>query len=361
MHTASIRRIAADAAGRLVLTASHDKTARLWELPSGKLLRVLRPPIGEGNEGKLYAGALSPDGKLAAVGGWTGAEWDRTTCIYLFATATGHQMRRLSGLPNVVRDLAFSHEGRFLAAVMGGGKGLRVWEAESGREVGRDADYGGKDSYGVDWHGEGRLVTTCLDGALRLYAVSAEGGLRQLAKAPARGGQEPFSARFSPDGRRIAVGFADSTKVAVLDGKDLSFLYAPDTSGVNNGDLSSVTWSEDGTSLEAGGRWDVKGEHPIRRWAQAGKGKPQDRAASASTIMDLRPLPGGGILFGAGDPSWGVLSDSGQRSLHGAPPLADYRDAGGTFLLSADGTEVAFGFEQSGWLIDSSAPYRLGF
>src|SRR5438132_132473 len=53
-HTAAIRRIAVDRAGRLLVTASDDKTLRLWELPSGRLLKVLRPPIGEGNEGKLY-------------------------------------------------------------------------------------------------------------------------------------------------------------------------------------------------------------------------------------------------------------------------------------------------------------------
>jgi hypothetical protein len=34
-----------------------------------QLVRVLRVPLGEGDEGKLYAVALSPDG---ALGGFTG-------------------------------------------------------------------------------------------------------------------------------------------------------------------------------------------------------------------------------------------------------------------------------------------------
>src|SRR5271163_1632156 len=46
MHTTEIKRIAVDAACRLLATASEDKTVRLWSLPDGKLQRVVRLPIG---------------------------------------------------------------------------------------------------------------------------------------------------------------------------------------------------------------------------------------------------------------------------------------------------------------------------
>ena len=49
MHTATIRHIATDAAGRVALTCSDDKTAKLWSLEPGKegtLLRTFRCPIG---------------------------------------------------------------------------------------------------------------------------------------------------------------------------------------------------------------------------------------------------------------------------------------------------------------------------
>ena len=124
MHTAALPHVSADTAGRLVLTVSDDKTARLWELPSGKLLRVLRPPLSVGHEGKLYSGALSADGAIAAVAGWTKAGTDDYN-VYLFDTATGQLVRRLSGLPDVIRDLAFSSRGHFLAAV-GGGWGVSL-------------------------------------------------------------------------------------------------------------------------------------------------------------------------------------------------------------------------------------------
>src|SRR5262245_46091090 len=71
MHTAAIRSIATDAAGRWAVTASRDKTARVWEVPSGRLLQVLRPPQNVDMVGQLEAVALSPDGAVVAVGGYT--------------------------------------------------------------------------------------------------------------------------------------------------------------------------------------------------------------------------------------------------------------------------------------------------
>jgi WD40 repeat protein len=75
-HTATVPRLAVDAAGRLLATASVDKTLRLWSLPEGAPRGVLRPPIGPEEEGELYAVALSPDGSRAFTGGFTARSWD---------------------------------------------------------------------------------------------------------------------------------------------------------------------------------------------------------------------------------------------------------------------------------------------
>src|SRR5215472_12894468 len=70
-HTAPIWRVATDREGRYAVTASQDKTARVWSLPDGKLLSVIRVPIDDGNTGQLYAVAMTPDGATVALGGWT--------------------------------------------------------------------------------------------------------------------------------------------------------------------------------------------------------------------------------------------------------------------------------------------------
>jgi WD40 repeat protein len=69
MHTALIKRIAVDGLGRYLATASDDKTCRVWDIKTGEQLRVLRPPIGLGNEGRLYSVAMSPDGRYVFCAG----------------------------------------------------------------------------------------------------------------------------------------------------------------------------------------------------------------------------------------------------------------------------------------------------
>ena len=140
-HTAIIRCIATDKAGRWAVTASDDKTARVWELSTGREVLVLRPPQDVGNEGKLYAVAMSPDGSTVAVGGWTGYDWDQSDSIYLFKRESGRLVKRIAGLPNVIYHLAYSPDSRWLAASLGRENGVRLFDAASGDEVGRDVEY----------------------------------------------------------------------------------------------------------------------------------------------------------------------------------------------------------------------------
>ena len=65
-HTAPIKDVSVDAAGRIAVTGSWDKTIRVWSLTDGELLRTIRMPAGPGDIGKIYAVAVHPDGTLVA-------------------------------------------------------------------------------------------------------------------------------------------------------------------------------------------------------------------------------------------------------------------------------------------------------
>jgi WD40 repeat protein len=352
MHTAGIRRIATDAAGRLAVTASDDKTARVWDVASGRLLQTLRIPVDQGFEGTLFAAALAPDGRLAAVGGWTEPD-----AIFLFDPASGRLLQRLTGLPNVIIHMAFSPDGRWLAASLGGSNGVRVWRV-NGQQVDAtpqsDSSYGG-DSYGATFSQANRLATTSEDGKVRLYDLGRT-PMAKLAEVAAPGGKDPFQIAFSPDGSELAVGYADTTRVDILDGRSLALRHTPGSEGVANGNLSSVAWSADGRSLWAGGQWSRNGQRMVRRWPNAGRGAPQDVATLGDSISDLKALPNGGVLVAGGGPAWGVLSASGQWQPLGQAPVADLRGSRGNngYALSADARTVQFGYEE--WV---QAPHRF--
>lgn len=375
MHTASISRIGVDAANRYLVTASHDKTVRVWELPTGRLLRVIRVPIGEGNEGMLYAVAISPDGNTIAAGGWTGYDWENRNSIYLFDRASGRLTRRLGGLPSVALHLVYSPEGRFLAATLGDGAGVRVFSTAPYAPAGEDKDYGGN-SHGADFDRAGRLATSSFDGFIRLYATERDGTLRLIAKQSVAGGTRPYGVSFSPDGTRLAVGFQDwsvSALVSVLSARDLSPLYAPDAGGAASGlsdgrggtlkvraimygDLSRVAWSADGKTLYAGGGYsDVNSEFGantrkfIRAWADGGRGGYRDIVVEATNhITHIVPLIGGGLVYGVLGPSFGLIDASDRTTFVTEMAVANHRGLGTKLLVSADGAGVQFGYEQNG-------------
>lgn len=338
LHTAAIKCISVDAAERYVVTGSWDKTVRVWELATGRLLRTLRPPIGPGNDGKIYAAAISPDGETIACGGLS-----LGNDIYLFNRSGGQLRQRLAGLPIVINRLVYSPDGRYLAAALGGHYGIRVYRTADYQLVAQDANYGGQ-SYGLAFSTDGRLASTCNDGYLRLY----DPAFKLAAKVKAPSGSRPTRITFSPDGAEIAVGSENSTGIDVFAARDLVPLFAADTHDVTKGHFYSVAWSRDGHYLYAGGNYFKDGNSCVRRWDAGGRGAPVALVAVDDTIMDLQPLRGGGVVFGAADPAWGVLEASGRRSLFLPPAIADYRDNGTGFTLSPDAAAVRFGYQQSG-------------
>jgi len=344
MHAAAISRIAIDAENRYLVTASRDKTARVWELATGKLIRTLRPPIGGGDQGNLQAIAISPDGTTIACGGFTGYEWEKSFVIYLFNFQSGLLKSRITGLPGPIFYLIYSKDGKYLAATLGGKSGIRLFRTSDYSLVAEDKDYGGS-SFGADFDTSGRLVTTSYDGYTRLYEIRMESlsPLKILAKRKLHRTRQPHRVAFSPDGSKIAVGFIDSTEVNVLSGKDLSHLLSPNTTGVKDGNLKCVTWSTDGRFLYAG-KGDP-GPFIIRKWSDAGKGGYKDLKASNYGINQILPTKDGGIAFASVGAEFGVFGSDDKRQIYQSSPNADFRRNFKGFLISKDGTTLRFSYE----------------
>ncbi len=341
-HAAPIRALGVDAAGRFAVTAAEDKTARVWDLASGALLQTLRPPIGAGNDGKLFAASISSDGAVIAVGGWS-ADND----VYLFDRSSGQLLHRITGLPNTVTRLAFAPDGASLAVGLWGSHGVRLFASDSAwrssRELGADRQYEG-DVNGAEFSPDGKqLATTSADGSVRRYQLSA-GTLALAHSVRPEGGRQPFGLAYSPDGSQIAVGFADTPIVTLLQADSLAKAHITDSAGVSRGGLSALAWSRDGQVLYAGGTWRrADGQHGLRQWGDRGRGAATDRALARNSVTGLHALADGRVVYAATDPTWGWIAPGGQhRQTSG---LADFRNTRQAFRVSRDGTAIAFGID----------------
>src|SRR6185436_6931556 len=94
-HSRIVRALAYDATRDRLVSASLDRTVRIWSLPELRLLKILRVPMEAQREGELTNVQISPDGRIIATGGWTGWEWDQQGCIYFFDANSGELLRRV--------------------------------------------------------------------------------------------------------------------------------------------------------------------------------------------------------------------------------------------------------------------------
>ena len=364
MHSAMINRIAPIGGGGLV-TVSNDKTVRLWN-PDGSARAVLRPAIGTGDAGALYALALA--GQHLAVAGQPVPGGAMITLIDI------DKLRQLGtiNMPSefgAATTAAFLADGALLAIGFEHG-GLRLLDLAQAKLVGEDRDYGGEVT-AIATDGRGRLAVSARDG-LRLYATGdASRGLRLNAtggEAAAGGGtrrppglrlerraalpdkSEPWGLTFSPDGRRLAVGSFARPTVWILDGATL----APQTSlpGSRNGrgGLAVVAWSADGRTLYAGGAYaDPEGRPLLRSWAPDAPNHARDiplagndtPLAGNDTVTDLAALADGGLAWAAAGPSFGRLDAAGNALFVHEREQGDFRDLyQHGFAVSEDGSRV---------------------
>jgi WD40 repeat protein len=108
--------------GKRALSASEDKTLKLWDLATKKEIRTLK-----GHEGEVYAAAFSPDGRYALSG-------SEDKSVRLWDVTTGKEIGVFSGHDTAVYAVAFSRDGRF--ALSGHKDGtLKLWDVAALREL----------------------------------------------------------------------------------------------------------------------------------------------------------------------------------------------------------------------------------
>ncbi|MEC9367988.1 MAG: hypothetical protein VX871_04780 [Pseudomonadota bacterium] len=168
-HMSLIRSLLFTRSGQLI-SAGDDKVIRVWDMESGLTLRTLRGHSLEGASGKIYALALSPDGRYLAVGGrMRDGAGDHPVRIYDFAS--GHIVALLRGHSDAVLHLDFSPDGTKLASASADDTAI-VWDIANLGFLRRFSGHGGDVNAVRFVQSGGAIATVSDDNTARLWRVS---------------------------------------------------------------------------------------------------------------------------------------------------------------------------------------------
>jgi WD40 repeat protein len=282
--------------GRILASGSGDKTIKLWDVASRQELRTLA-----GNGDYLTTIAFSADGRTVAAG-YAGETKQRI--IKLWDVASGQELRTFAVNGDIVWTTAFSADGRTLSAVFLEKtiKPIKLWDVASGREMGTFARHSGEVYRG---------------------ALSADGRTLALGRG---GGSEPFvhwgkiELWDVPSGRELRTLPSPSGPVVTI-GSGKFQLVTPDPLVT----IDSIAFSPDGRTLAAG-YGDKDDNNPIKLWDVASGKLLRTLKGHKSWVHNVAFSPDGRTLVSSGgiqdgdkwDPTiklWDVASGRELRTL----------------------------------------------
>ncbi|KAI5856229.1 vegetative incompatibility protein HET-E-1 [Tricharina praecox] len=193
-HSAMIGALAFSFDGKLLASASGDRTVRLWNPATGTCRATL-----EGHSKGVSAVAFSPDGKLLA-----SASDDKT--VRLWDPATRTCRATLEGHSDCVNAVAFSPDGKLLASASADTT-VRLWDPATGTCRATLEGHSGWVS-AVAFSPDGKLLASAsADTTVRLWDPATG-----TCRATLEGHSRLVSAvAFSPDGKLLASASDDET------------------------------------------------------------------------------------------------------------------------------------------------------
>lgn len=149
---------------KTIASAGLDRSVRIWEFKKEKLIKT----IEEAHEVIASDVEFSPDGKILATCGW-----DRK--IHLFETTGWTIQKTLEGHKNVILDIDFNSDGKFLCSSSGNNSvqesdnSIMVWNVSEGKMICRLHNPAGQVNRSVFDSRAGFLYSCSHDGMIKYW------------------------------------------------------------------------------------------------------------------------------------------------------------------------------------------------